>query len=173
MSADSVRPWPDEMYDVLRANGYVQFAYVPDAGLSQLIEHATADPEAIALPLANEGEGVGIVTGCYLGGSRAALLMQSGGVGNCVNYLSLVRHCAVPFLAIVSMRGNWGEQNPWQYPMGQAVDRVLETMGVQTLPVVRSEDVVPTTEAAVGAVERAGRSVAILLTQRLLGVKKF
>lgn len=173
MSADSARGWPDHMYDVLRESGYVQFPYVPDAGLTPLIERASADPEALALPLANEGEGVGVVTGCYLGGSRAALLMQSGGVGNCVNYLSLVRHCAVPFLTIVSMRGDWGEQNPWQYPMGQAAGPVLETMGLQTMPVVRPEEVESTTEAAIGAVARAGRAVAILLSQRLLGVKKF
>lgn len=166
-------PWPDELYDVLRSDGYVQFAYVPDSGLKRIIERAAADPGAIALPLANEGEGVGVVTGCYLGGSRGVLLMQSGGVGNCVNYLSLVRHCAVPFLAVVSMRGEWGEQNPWQYPMGQAAGRVLDAVGVQPLPVYAPDEVVPTVRAATGAVERAGRAVAILLSQRLLGVKKF
>lgn len=169
----TVQDWPDQLYEVLRANGYDQFAYVPDSGLKRIIERATEDPDAIALPLANEGEGVGIVTGCYLGGSRGVLLMQSGGVGNCVNYLSLVRHCAVPFLSVVTMRGDWGEQNPWQYPMGQAAREVLNAMGVQTLPVHHAEEVAPTVEAAAGAVERAGRAVAILLSQRLLGVKKF
>lgn len=170
----SDRPaWPDELYDELRAGGYTQFAYVPDSGLTRIIERATDDPGAIALPLANEGEGVGVVTGCHLGGGRGVLLMQSGGVGNCTNYLSLVRHCAVPFLAVVTMRGEWGEQNPWQYPMGQAAGRVLEAMGVQTLPVHSPDEVAPTVQAAAGAVDRAGRAIAVLLSQRLLGVKKF
>lgn len=165
--------WQDQLYDVLRGHGYVQFAYVPDAGHQRLIQRALADNDAQALPLSNEGEGVGIMAGCYLGGSRGVLLMQSGGVGNCVNYLSLVRHCAIPFLTLVTMRGDWGEQNPWQYPMGQAAESVLAAMGVQTLRAEAPDEVSTTVDAAVGAVSRANRAVAVLLTQRLLGVKKF
>jgi sulfopyruvate decarboxylase alpha subunit len=165
--------WQDAVYEVLRANDYTQFAYVPDAGHQRLIERAQDDEGAFAIPLSNEGEGVGIMTGAYLGGSRGVLLTQSGGVGNCVNYLSLVRHCSIPFLMVVTMRGDQGEQNPWQYPMGQAVEPVLAAMGVQTLRVDDPEQAVPTVEIAVGAVARANRAIAVLLTQRLLGVKKF
>ncbi|HXZ66426.1 MAG TPA: hypothetical protein VEH05_16940, partial [Streptosporangiaceae bacterium] len=108
-----------------------------------------------------------------LGGARSVLLMQSSGVGNCVNFLSLIQHGRFPFLTLVTMRGGRGEQNPWQYPMGQAVETVLTAMGVITLVVDEAADAVPTVEAAIGMVDRAGRAVAVLLTQRLIGVKKF
>jgi sulfopyruvate decarboxylase TPP-binding subunit len=165
--------WQDELYEVLRENGYTFFAYVPDSGHQRVIERAHEDPGAVAIPLSNEGEGVGIAAGCHLGGQKAVLLTQSGGVGNCVNYFSLIGHCSFPLLCIVTMRGEWGEQNPWQYPMGQAVEPVLHAMHIDTMPVENRADIAVTATAAVGAVDKAGRAVAILLTQRLLGVKKF
>jgi len=61
------------------------------------------------------------------------LLMQSSGVGNCINMLSLTAGCRFPFLTIVSMRGDFGEGNAWQFPMGQAVEPVLKAMGVVVL----------------------------------------
>ncbi|MGE0218201.1 thiamine pyrophosphate-binding protein [Mycolicibacterium sp.] len=165
--------WPDALYDVLRNHGYRYFTYVPDSGHQHLIERAHEDPDAVAIPLSNEGEGVGIAAGCHLGGGKAVLLTQSGGIGNCVNYFSLTQHCALPLLCIVTMRGDWGEQNPWQYPMGRAVEPVLAAMRIDTMRVADPGEVVATASAAAGAVDRAGRAVAILLTQRLLGVKKF
>jgi sulfopyruvate decarboxylase TPP-binding subunit len=101
------------------------------------------------------------------------LLMQSSGVGNTINMLSLIQHCAFPFLTLVTLRGDFGEQNPWQYAMGRAVEPVLEALGVITLRAEREDDVVPTVQAAIGMVHPGGRAVAVLLTQRLLGAKKF
>ncbi len=60
-----------------------------------------------------------MLAGAWLGGVRGVLLMQSSGVGNCVNLLSLVQECRFPLLMIVTMRGEWGETNPWQVPMGR------------------------------------------------------
>ena len=57
------------------------------------------------------------------------LLMQSSGVGNCVAALSLIRTCRFPFLGIVTMRGEWGETNPWQLPMGQGAAAHLAQCG--------------------------------------------
>lgn len=167
------RAWAQAAYDLLRTAGYTQFCYVPDSGHSDMIELAQADTGAIAIPLTTEEEGVAVVAGADLGLSRAVLLMQSSGVGNTVNMLSLVQHCQFPFLTLVTMRGDFGEQNPWQYAMGQATEPVLRTMGLITLRVERPDEVVPTVEAAIGMVNPGGRAVAVLLTQRLLGAKTF
>jgi len=165
--------WQDQLYDRLRAAGVTQFGYVPDAGHKVLIERALADPEAIAVPLTTEEEGVGLMAGADLGGGKAVLLMQSSGVGNCINFLSLVKNGRFPMLMVVSMRGDFGEANPWQIPMGQAVRPVLEAMGVLCLPVDRPEEVLPTVDAAMAMVWRSGQAAAVLLTQRLLGAKAF
>ncbi len=112
--------WPDALYDLLRANHVTQFCYVPDAGHKVLINRSLADPEVHSVPLTTEEEGVAMVAGADLGGQKAVLLMQSSGVGNCINMLSLAVSCRFPLLAIVTMRGEWAEFNPWQVPMGTA-----------------------------------------------------
>src|SRR3954451_11157453 len=125
--------WSDALYDLLRENGVTQFAYVPDAGHKVLIDRSLADPDVHSVPLTAEEEGVAMVAGADLGGRRAVLLMQSSGVGNCINMLSLTQGGHFPFLTLVSMHGEYGEGNPWQYAMGQAVEPVLKAMVVIVL----------------------------------------
>ena len=165
--------WQDEVYDLLRRHDVTQFAYVPDAGHHILIERSLADPEVHSVPLTSEEEGVALIAGADLGGQRAVLLMQSSGVGNCINMLSLIKGCGFPFLTLVSMRGDFGEGNPWQYPMGQATQRVLEAMGVICLRIDRPQDVAASMTAALTMVFKSAQPVAVLLGQRLIGAKPF
>ena len=175
MSADANARsgWQDKVYEILRQHNVTQFAYVPDLGHKILIERAVADPGVHAIPLTTEEEGVALLAGADLGGARGVLLMQSSGVGNCVNMLSLMSGGRFPFLTLVSMRGDYGEGNPWQYPMGQATQKVLEAMGVLVLRAEREDEVVDMVGAALTTAFQAGGAVAVLLTQRLLGAKKF
>src|SRR5258706_5383291 len=83
-----------------------------------------------AVPLTSEEEGMGLACGAWLGGERSVLLMQSSGVGNLINVLGMVSVCRFPLVMVITMRGEQGEFNPWQVPMGQASARVLQTMGV-------------------------------------------
>jgi sulfopyruvate decarboxylase alpha subunit len=165
--------WQDDLYDLLRRNNVTQFAYVPDAGHRILIDRSLADPEVHSVALTSEEEGVAMLAGADLGGARGVLLMQSSGTGNCVNMLSLIKGGRFPFLTLVSMRGDFGEGNPWQFPMGQAVQPVLEAMGVICLRIEEPEEVVPTVGAALTMVFQSGQAVAVLLTQKLLGAKQF
>ena len=165
--------WQDELYDLLRRHNITQFAYVPDAGHRILIDRSLADPGVHSVALTTEEEGVALMAGADLGGARGVLLMQSSGAGNCINMLSLIKGGHFPLLTLISMRGDFGEGNPWQYPMGQAVEPVLAAMGVICLRIERPEDVAPTVGAALTMVFQGGRSVAVLLTQKLLGAKAF
>ena len=88
-----------------------QVGYVPDAGHSRLIALCRDDPQIADVVLTTEEEGVGLVAGAALGGQRAALLMQSSGVGNCVNMFSLLRNCGFGCIVLVTMRGEFGEFN--------------------------------------------------------------
>jgi len=165
--------WQDALYDLLRRHNVTQFAYVPDAGHRILIDRSLADPDVHSVALTTEEEGVALLAGADLGGARGVLLMQSSGAGNCVNMLSLVKGGRFPFLTILSMRGDFGEGNPWQFPMGQAVEPILKEMGLIVVRVDRPEEVVPTVSAALTMVFQGGNGVAVLLTQKLLGAKAF
>ncbi|HVC53792.1 MAG TPA: phosphonopyruvate decarboxylase [Stellaceae bacterium] len=165
--------WQDALYDLLRRHNITQFAYVPDAGHRSLIDRSLADPRVHSVALTTEEEGVALLAGADLGGARGVLLMQSSGTGNCVNMLSLMKGGRFPLLTLVSMRGDFGEGNPWQFPMGQAVEPVLKAMGVIVLRVEHPDEVIPTVGAALTMVFQGGNAVAVLLTQKLLGAKAF
>ena len=165
--------WPDEVYDLLRARGVTLFGYVPDAGHKVLINRSIADPDVDSVALTTEEEGIGLAAGADLGGARAALLIQSSGVGNCINLLSLISNGRFPLLMLVSMRGDFGEGNPWQYAMGQATQKVLEAMGVIVYRAEREDEVLATVQAGLTTAYQGGQPAAVLLTQKLLGAKAF
>jgi sulfopyruvate decarboxylase alpha subunit len=165
--------WQDEVFDLLRRHQVTQFAYVPDAGHKTLINRSLADPGVHSIALTTEEEGVALLAGADLGGGRGVLLMQSSGVGNCINMLSLISGARFPFLTLISMRGDFGEANAWQYPMGQATVPVLEAMGILCLRADNPAEAIATVDAALTMVFRAGRAVAVLFTQKLLGAKRF
>jgi sulfopyruvate decarboxylase alpha subunit len=165
--------WPDRVFEVLRRWQVAQVGFVPDAGHSRLIRRAQESNEMRAVTLTTEEEGVALIAGAWLGGQRGALLMQSSGVGNCVNMLSLAKNGRFPLLMLVTMRGQWGEFNPWQVPMGQITEDVLKLSGVLTFPVDRAEDVEATVEAAARMAFEGPAAVAVLLSQRLIGAKSF
>jgi len=123
--------------------------------------------------LTTEEEGIALSAGAFLGGTRSALLMQSSGVGNCINMLSLPATCNMPLLMLVTMRGEWGETNPWQVPMGQATPSVLEAMGVVVYPVSRASEIGSTVEAAISLALHSRQRVAVLISQKIIGTKQF
>ncbi len=165
--------WQDEVYAALKSARVRQVAYVPDAGHSRLIARAHADAEVQAVVLTTEEEGVALTAGAWLGGQRAVLLMQSSGVGNCINMLSLPVNCRMPFLTLVTMRGEWGEFNPWQVPMGSATEAVLRAAGVHVLRAEQAGEVAAMVAAAATLAFDSRVPVAVLFAQRLIGAKVF
>ncbi|CAA9393069.1 MAG: Sulfopyruvate decarboxylase - alpha subunit [uncultured Ramlibacter sp.] len=165
--------WPGRIHAVLQGLAIRQVAYVPDAGHSRLIQLCEQDGGMVTTVLTTEEEGIALAAGAWLGGQRGVVLMQSSGVGNCINMLSLVQACRVPLAMIVTMRGEWGEFNPWQIPMGSTTCQSLELAGVNTCRVEREQDAAETVEVAVGAAMDTQTAVAVVLSQRMLGRKKW
>jgi sulfopyruvate decarboxylase alpha subunit len=165
--------WPDEIYQVLIDNRVHQVAYVPDVGHARLIKMCHESTDMKTVVLTTEEEGVALLAGAWLGGNRGVLLMQSSGVGNCINMLSLTRVCRMPLLMLVAMRGEWGEFNPWQVPMGQNTNQVLTLAGVLTFPVDDRNRLKETVEVAAKMAFEGLAATAVLISQRILGVKTF
>jgi sulfopyruvate decarboxylase alpha subunit len=167
----SLVSWPDRLFDTLKRAGIAQVGYVPDAGHARLIERCRADPDIRDVVLTTEEEGVALAAGAWLGGERAALLMQSSGVGNCINMLSLMRTCSFPLLMFVTMRGEWEEFNPWQVPMGSIAEPVLALCEAEVYRVREAGEVEPAAQRAVQQAFGDERIVAVLLSQQLIGKK--
>jgi sulfopyruvate decarboxylase alpha subunit len=165
--------WRGDIFAALKAAKIVQVGYVPDAGHARLIELCRADPAIHAVKLTTEEEGIGLAAGAWLGGQRAALLMQSSGVGNCINMLSLAKACRLPLVMLVTMRGEWAEFNPWQVAMGSKTEAAFELMDVLVYRVERAEEAGETAQAACEIAFNGGYAAAVLLAQRLIGAKRW
>ena len=165
--------WQEVIFQSLKHAGVAQVAYVPDAGHAHVIRRVQADPGMRDIVLTTEEEGVALATGAWLGGQRAVLLMQSSGVGNCINMFSLLQSCRIPFLTLVTMRGEYAEFNNWQCPMGEATPAALELMGFKVMRANDANEVEDLIGAALDAAFEGGQQVALLLSQRLIGRKKW
>jgi sulfopyruvate decarboxylase alpha subunit len=169
----SAHPWADEVHALLSAAKVRQIAVVPDAGHSRLIRLCEQDPSMRVVRLTSEEEGVALLGGAWLGGDKGVLLMQSSGVGNCINMLSLPLSCQMPLLMLVTMRGDHGEFNPSQVPMGNATQPVLEALGVIVKRADSAGDVAEMVSGAMKIAFNTYRPVAVLLGQKILGAKDF
>jgi sulfopyruvate decarboxylase alpha subunit len=169
----AVQPWAEGVLALFKAHQTELISFVPDGGHQRLITLCQCDPDLRTVTLTTEEEGIALAAGAFLGGKRSALLMQSSGVGNCINMLALPRVCNMPLLALVTMRGEWGEFNPWQVPMGQGTPTILEASGVIVYRADRLEEVCPTVEAAILMAFQGRCRVAVLLSQQVIGAKRF
>jgi sulfopyruvate decarboxylase alpha subunit len=169
----SEAPWQSRVFEALKAARVTIVGYVPDAGHAHLIQASHDDADITPVVLTTEEEGIALSAGAWLGGQRAVLLMQSSGVGNCINMLSLPVTCRMPFLTLVTMRGEWGEFNPWQVPMGSATPHVLTQAGVHVRRADQPGDVAEIVAASAALAFDSHLPVAVLLSQRLIGAKVF
>jgi len=172
-SSEQAASWPEEIFSILQRFEVCQVPYVPDAGHSQLIQRVLGSSTMRGISLTTEEEGVALIAGAWAGGQRAALLMQSSGVGNCVNMFSLVQLFRLPFFTLVTMRGEWGEFNHWQVPMGSTTQAVFELSGIRVLRANTAAEVSEVVEAGAAQAYNACTPTAVLLSQRLIGAKVF
>jgi len=165
--------WSGEVFAAMKARDIGTVATVPDGGLTKLLKLCEADARTRIVTLTTEEEGIAVTTGLWLGGQRGMLAMQSSGVGNCINALGYAATLRAPCLMLITMRGQWGEFNPWQVPMGQATPKVLEAMGVKCFAVDRGEEVAETFAAAADLAFFGDFAVAVMIGQRVIGAKGF
>ena len=97
-SKDKSVHWSKPVHKLFQEHDIEQVAIVPDAGHADLIHLCEADKKMSVIRLTSEEQGVSLLGGAWLGGKKGVLLMQSSGVGNCINMLSLSTSCQFPLL---------------------------------------------------------------------------
>ena len=165
--------WSEGVFETLISTGVRQAAYVPDMGLKKLIDLCIVHDAMTTIALTTEEEGMGVLGGAWIGGDRGVLLMQSSGVGNCINMLSLTRSCKFPLLMIITMRGQYKEFNSWQMPMGQNAQEILELAGVNARMIDEMDAVAPAVADAAEEVFTDNACIAVMVHQKLMPVKTF
>ena len=115
---------------------------MPDNPLSHVLTCLRDDyPDVTTILATREEEAFGIASGLYLGGRRPAVMLQSSGLGNSLNALtSLVIPYQIPMLVVISMRGDAGEWNAAQVPMGRAVPPICDALGLPAVTIERHDE---------------------------------
>jgi sulfopyruvate decarboxylase subunit alpha len=168
-AAKPVPRWAAGVCEGVHAAGSRDVVYVPDNPLSHVLRQLRERLDDVRLVLATrEEEAFGIAAGLYLGGKRPTVMLQSSGLGNSLNALtSLLIPYRIPVLLVVSMRGDLGEWNGAQVPMGRAIRSILEAIDI---PHVTAESPETTAEVVRAAGANAFDSrlpAACLLPRRL------
>lgn len=164
--------WSKHMADVLRRNGIRLFATVPDYIVAQVLDHLSSDRQCRVVTVCREEEGLGLLSGGFMAGQRGALVMQNSGLGNCVNTLgSLNVASQIPVVLVISHRGDLGEFNPAQVPVGQAVGRILDALDIRYIVPRSIADLEAQGDDLIKLAYTRGLPVAFLLPPELTGGK--
>lgn len=134
--------WVEQTKSTLAENGVEFIAYLPDSKISPLVDDLKDDDEFETVLVAREEECIGVLAGAWLGGTRGALICQTDGLANAFNALgSFVKPMRIPFIGLVSRRGNLGEHNLAHVPSGYGMPRLLDDIGIRNHCIDEEADV--------------------------------
>jgi sulfopyruvate decarboxylase subunit alpha len=136
-----VPQWAAGVCAGLHAAGSRHVVYVPDNPLSHVLQSlGDTYPDVRTILATREEEAFGIAAGLYIGGMKPTVMLQSSGLGNSLNAItSLLLPYRIPALIVISMRGDAGEWNEAQVPMGRAVRSICDAIGIPHMTVERDE----------------------------------
>ncbi len=160
--------WASGVCAGFAAAGITHVVYVPDNPLSHVLRALEGYPQIRTTLATREEEAFGIAAGLHLGRIQAAVMLQSSGLGNSLNALtSLIVPYQIPMLILISMRGDAGEWNSAQVPMGRAVAPILDSIGIPHVTVESAEAAASTIELVARTAFDTRLSGACLLPRRV------
>jgi sulfopyruvate decarboxylase alpha subunit len=167
-------PWHRIVLETLKANQVKLVPYVPDRVFTPLIEALHADDFFTTFPCTREEEAIGIVTGAWMGGLRAAVLMQTSGFGTIPNALaSLVVPSQIPALIFVSERGTLGEFNLGQAMVCRTMRPVLDSIAMEHHTITRHDELAFIVDRSIKQAIATQAPVTFILSPLLTGGKVF
>jgi len=164
--------WETAILSSLEANDVGTVACLPDTAVAPVIEAARADDFFSVVEVTREEQAVGVVSGAWLGHERGAVVCQSSGLATTINALaSLSKPARIPFVGVVTRRGDLGEFNLAQVPFGYAMPEILDALGIRNHSVTGSDDVAEVVDSATKTAFATEEPYILLLESSLLGAK--
>jgi sulfopyruvate decarboxylase subunit alpha len=123
-------------------NNNIEFiTTVPCKQLGGVIEEADNHPSIMHVPCNKEDEGMGLCAGAFMGGKRAAIIMQNTALGVTLNSLAtLIQFYHIPLPMLISYRGELGEPVACQVEMALHTKALLAQMLIPTYHFHKRED---------------------------------
>ncbi|MDO8125423.1 MAG: sulfopyruvate decarboxylase subunit beta [Candidatus Hermodarchaeota archaeon] len=151
----------DEIISILKEEGINFFTTYPCAKFQNL--YNLVHSQFMSLGVTKEEDGVGICAGASLAGAKAAMLIQSTGLGNMINALcSLTLTYELPLLVLASWRGVYKENISAQIKLGKSLPKILEAIGAQYCIVTSNKDLPKLQQAAKDAYRLNSLQIVLL-----------
>ena len=126
----------------LLANDIRFVTTVPCKQLAGVIDEIDKHPDILHIPSNKEDEGMGLCAGAWMGGKRAAIIMQNTALGVTVNTLAtLIQFYRMPLPMLISYRGELGEPVACQVEMALHTKAILAQLHIPTYHFHRQADV--------------------------------
>ena len=126
----------------LVANSVSFVTTVPCKQLAGVIDELERCPEIHHVPSNKEDEGMGLCAGAFMGGKRAAIVMQNTAIGVTINTLAtLIQFYRMPLPMLISYRGELGEPVACQVEMAVHTKALLAQLNIPTYHFHRESDV--------------------------------
>lgn len=164
--------WETAVLSSLGENEVETVACLPDTAMSSLIDRTKADESFTVVEVTREEQAIGVVSGAWLGGRRGAVLCQSSGLATTVNALgSLSKPARIPFVGLVTRRGDLGEFNLAQVPFGYNMPTILDALGIRNRSVSGSDDVRKVVDTATKTAFSTEEPYVLMLESSVFGAK--
>ena len=129
----------NEVIDGLKEASVKFVSFLPDSWFKKIYFRFLKDPDFVTMPVSNEGVGVGLCCGAWLGGMKAVMLMENTGVRMACDQLArLGMSVGLPCFMIIPYRGDIGDQQTYAVAHGRTMLPVLEALQIPYL-IVRDE----------------------------------
>ena len=162
--------WAESLVESLKGSQVSLIAFVPDISIDKATRLMEDDPYFHVVAATREEEAIGIAAGAYAVGRNAAVFMQSSGFGNSINAIaSLCIPCRLPIPLFINLRGELGEFNIAQFPMGRATRPILDVLGLAHYTLTSEENVGRVVTGALHLCYGTRQPVALCLTPLLHG----
>lgn len=143
--------------------------FLPDGKMRDLYPVLANDPYFKLIEVANEGDGVSIAAGLWLGGKKAALVMTNAGLRMCTEQLARFGFThEVPVVMIMAYTGDVGERQWWAIPHGYTTEETLKALRIPYIIVRRKEDIVDSIKKAQQHASVSQFHVAVIISPDLL-----
>lgn len=113
--------------------GFDCIFYLPCSTMKNILEYFDNNNNSISLiPINREEEGVGLIAGMHLSGSKPLLMIQDSGLGNSYNAIvSLLVLYKIGILIVATIRGYIGEISTPNTIWAEKTSRIHESIGLK------------------------------------------
>lgn len=115
---------------------------VPCKQLGGVIDRIESCKDILHVPANKEDEGIGLCAGAFMGGKRAAIIMQNTAIGVTINTLvTLTQYYRIPLPMLISYRGELGEPVACQVEMAVHTKALLAQLNIPTYHFHHAHDI--------------------------------